>query len=361
MGRSQQQIRGRRRLLWPVLFIALMVAAGLGGLRAQQAQTTVTVDQVSAAPGQTKTVSVSVTNAPGVASIQGSLSFDTAVVRLANLVFASGFVVSAFNVQSNSVRFVATLTQDRPVIQNGELFHIEAQAVGQPGQSSPLNLTLQFMGDVAFQEIPRTIVNGSFTITSQITPPPTTNQPPVANFSFEPQSPTTNDTVSFLDRSHDPDGRVVSWQWDFGDGQSASVQSPSHRYAAPGSFTVKLTISDNSGATDSISKPLTVKAPAGTFSGKIPQVSVFPNPASRQATFRYRLPQGTTKAILFIFNLPGARVFQHDLALTADRFRWDLHDIQGRALPDGPYFYFVLALKPGGAVRSATQVLVIQR
>ena len=360
MGRRPQQSRGRRHLLWSVLFLVLIVAAGLGGLRAQQTQTTVTVAQVTAAPGQTKTVSVAVANAPGVVSIQGSLSFNTTVVRLANLVFASGFVVSAFNVQSGSVRFVATLTQNRPAIQNGGLFHIEAQAVGQPGQSSPLNLTLQFMGDVAFQEIPRTVVNGSFTITAQVTPP-AKNQPPVADFSFEPKSPTTNDTVRFLDHSRDPDGRVVSWQWNFGDGQTASVQTPSHRYAAPGSFTVKLTVSDNDGASDSISKSLTVKTPASTFTGKIPQVSVFPNPAGRQATFRYRLPQGTTKAILFIFNLPGAGVLQHDLALTANQFRWDLRDAQGRELPDGPYFYFVLALKPGGAVRSTTQVLVIQR
>src|SRR5690349_15029041 len=65
----------------------------------------------------------------------------------------------------------------------------------------------------------------SFTITC--TAP---NQPPTAEFT----SNCTDLTCVFTDQSSDPDGTVVSWQWDFGDGNSATVRNPSHTYNAGG-------------------------------------------------------------------------------------------------------------------------------
>jgi len=55
-------------------------------------------------------------------------------------------------------------------------------------------------------------------------------------------------TCTFTDKSSDDDGNVVSWHWDFGDGLSSSDQSPSHTYAAPGTYHVALTVTDNGGA-----------------------------------------------------------------------------------------------------------------
>ncbi|MCE8539777.1 PKD domain-containing protein [Ruegeria pomeroyi] len=48
--------------------------------------------------------------------------------------------------------------------------------------------------------------------------------------------------------SVDPDGRVTDWQWDFGDGATASGQSVSHAYLRPGRYEVALTVRDDSGA-----------------------------------------------------------------------------------------------------------------
>jgi YVTN family beta-propeller protein len=47
--------------------------------------------------------------------------------------------------------------------------------------------------------------------------------------------------------STDPDGSVVSWNWAFGDGGTATGVSPSHTYAAPGSYGAKLSVVDNEG------------------------------------------------------------------------------------------------------------------
>lgn len=61
--------------------------------------------------------------------------------------------------------------------------------------------------------------------------------------------------------STDGDGTVESYAWDFGDGSDGVGATPSHTYAATGSFSVKLTVTDNDGAKDSVTKTVTVTAP----------------------------------------------------------------------------------------------------
>ena len=60
--------------------------------------------------------------------------------------------------------------------------------------------------------------------------------------------------------SIDPDGSIVSYLWDFGDGTSASSASPSHTYSTIGSYTATLTVTDDDGATASDSVVITVSA-----------------------------------------------------------------------------------------------------
>ena len=68
------------------------------------------------------------------------------------------------------------------------------------------------------------------------------NTPPTAAF-----SPTCDKLAcTFTDQSSDPGGSVTSWFWDFGDGSPTSAaQNPQHTYAAGGSKTVTLTVTDN--------------------------------------------------------------------------------------------------------------------
>jgi PKD repeat protein len=54
---------------------------------------------------------------------------------------------------------------------------------------------------------------------------------------------------SFGSSSSDPDGSVVRYAWDFGDGTTSTAASPAHTYAAPGNYRVRLTVTDNQGAT----------------------------------------------------------------------------------------------------------------
>jgi PKD repeat protein/uncharacterized protein YjiK len=84
------------------------------------------------------------------------------------------------------------------------------------------------------------------------------NQAPTASFSWSATDP----TVDFTDMSTDPDGTVVGWSWDFGDGAISTQQNPSHTYAAAGGYTVTLTVTDNEGATGTTTQ--TVNVASGT-------------------------------------------------------------------------------------------------
>ncbi len=75
------------------------------------------------------------------------------------------------------------------------------------------------------------------------------NIPPVAKFQVLTSRPIyTKDTVQFTDKSSDPDGKVVAWSWDFGDGAKSTAQNPQHRYAHAGRYTVTLVVTDGQGA-----------------------------------------------------------------------------------------------------------------
>jgi len=49
--------------------------------------------------------------------------------------------------------------------------------------------------------------------------------------------------------SSDPDGSIASYAWNFGDGSSSKAANPSHTYAAVGTYSTRLIVTDNQGAT----------------------------------------------------------------------------------------------------------------
>ncbi len=82
---------------------------------------------------------------------------------------------------------------------------------------------------------------------------------PTANFSVA----TSGLTATFTDSSSDVGGTINSHAWNFGDGGTSAVTSPTHTYASAGTYTVTETVSDNSGATASKSSAVTVSVAGG--------------------------------------------------------------------------------------------------
>ncbi|SDH23127.1 PKD repeat-containing protein [Microbacterium sp. 77mftsu3.1] len=62
--------------------------------------------------------------------------------------------------------------------------------------------------------------------------------------------------------SSDPDGTIAAYAWQFGDGETSTAISPTHRYASGGEYTVKLTVTDDDGASHTSQVPITVVANA---------------------------------------------------------------------------------------------------
>ena len=66
----------------------------------------------------------------------------------------------------------------------------------------------------------------------------------------------TNEIITFNgNKSYDPDGTIVSWTWDFGDGTKSTLKNPTHTYSKSGNYTVSLTVTDD----DDLSNSTTTK------------------------------------------------------------------------------------------------------
>ena len=88
------------------------------------------------------------------------------------------------------------------------------------------------------------------------------NFEPFANFTFSPSLPNVNQPVTFLSLSYDPDGYIISYSWDFGDGSKETTANPAitHTYAEPGTYNVTLTVTDNNGLSSTTSAAVVVES-----------------------------------------------------------------------------------------------------
>ncbi|SEO66465.1 PKD repeat-containing protein [Halorientalis persicus] len=76
------------------------------------------------------------------------------------------------------------------------------------------------------------------------------NTGPTADAEASETTVGAGDTVSFNGSgSSDPDGSIASYEWDFGDGTTATGQQATHTYDEPGAYTARLTVTDDNGTT----------------------------------------------------------------------------------------------------------------
>ena len=92
---------------------------------------------------------------------------------------------------------------------------------------------------------------------------PPTNQKPIADASAgSPHYGFVGEEITFNGSlSYDPDGSIISWRWDFGDGTNGTGETTTHVYSSNGTYEVTLTVTDNDGAIDEDSIDVVISKP----------------------------------------------------------------------------------------------------
>jgi PKD repeat protein len=114
--------------------------------------------------------------------------------------------------------------------------------------------------------------------------------------------------------SSDPDGSIVAYAWNFGDGASASGATANHSYSAPGSYLARLTVTDNQGATSSATTTIQVNADLPNAPGNLTASAIsrsqinllWTDNANNETGFKIERCAGSTCTNFAQINMVGA-------------------------------------------------------
>jgi PKD repeat protein len=178
---------------------------------------------------------------------------------------------------------VASFTESATIVYTGEVIYFNASASYDP-DGSIVSYRWDF-GDGNTTVMTTPIIthayadNGTYTVTLTVTDDDgetastnatktVLNRPPVAIFTESATTVYTGEPINFnASSSYDPDGTIVSYWWNFGDGTNATGITTTHSYANDGNYTVTLTVTDDDGATNSSTSTKTVlnRSPVASF------------------------------------------------------------------------------------------------
>ncbi len=142
--------------------------------------------------------------------------------------------------ENNEIQFFDNTTVNTGTINNWE-WNFEGNIYNTEDTSYVFNTT-------GYHTIIYTVFSSlgcSYSITDSIF----VNPLPVVDFSNN--TVCYKDSISFTDQSYVNNGNIVSWSWDFDDGNTSSIQNPAHLYAINGDYNVSLNVISNQGCSKS--------------------------------------------------------------------------------------------------------------
>jgi len=254
----------RKYALWlPFMLLLGVMLTPLGTISYAATTVTISVDPLMlfAESGEHFTINLTIRYATDVYGWQANLTFDPSVVQFADATLPLGHflegrpegIVGLYKLTtSNSVLVGTCILGDYLGMHGGgTLVTIEFEVVG--------------TGDTVLK-IDDTSGLGAWTYVSnsvqQYTVPPdlkledgyisNIDHPPTASFTHSPTMPDIDEIVTFdATASNDPDGLIVRYEWDFGDGNYINETDPTttHAYTSSETYTVALTVIDDAIAT----------------------------------------------------------------------------------------------------------------
>ena len=265
-------------LITALLVSTLMIGVGKAPIIAEVYVDPEEVKDLQLQPGETFSISISIRYVIFLQTWSFQLSFDNTVLEVSNVAegpflkeaaVAAGvqtvFVRTINNVKGTVTGVCTFLPLSEPskgATGSGVLATVTFNVIGK-GRTD-LNLTETELGTTVetggtppyrTEPIEHTAVNGVFTNVGDV----------VADFNYSPEKPLVGDSVTFdASGSYDPDpgGGIVSYEWDFDDGNVTTVADPviTHIYTAPSTYDVTLTVTDVESKTETFSQTLTVYA-----------------------------------------------------------------------------------------------------
>lgn len=161
------------------------------------------------------------------------------------------------------------------------------------------------------------------------------NPMPMANFTQSADTVWLGQSVTFTDGSADG---VVGY--DFGDGNTSTMSSPTHTYGATGSYTVTQTVTNDCGSDTFTGTVVVIDTPIGiTDPLLIAGLTVAPNPFNDLTEVRFETVRSGHVSVA-VYNLLGERVVLLEdglLQAGAHSVRWNGRDAEGREATAGMY------------------------
>jgi len=160
------------------------------------------------------------------------------------------------------------------------------------------------------------------------------NSSPIADFETDEfEFSLSNEPTEFTDLSND--NNIISWSWNFGDGNNSNQQNPTNQYLQPGVYFVTLEIVDIFGCSDVITKELRVLQDYYSYTPNI----FTPNNDGMNDTFSPSLMNINYESYsLTIFDRWGNELFKTNKYEEG----WDGKQINGEMLPSDIYSYKVV-------------------
>ena len=180
-----------------------------------------------------------------------------------------------------------------------------------------------------------------------------TAPPPVADFVATPTSGNVPLTVRFTNQS----AYDSTCFWDFGNGATSFLRNPEQLFTQPGTFTVRLVVSNSSG-TDTLIRVnyITVQALTAEDHNGVPEHFVvegnFPNPFNPSTRIDYALPSSTS-VVLHVYDIQGRLASDQDLGPQPPG--WHSITVDGSGWAAGVYLY---RLQSGVGVAYGTMMLI---
>ncbi|MBN4051383.1 T9SS type A sorting domain-containing protein [bacterium AH-315-M05] len=149
---------------------------------------------------------------------------------------------------------------------------------------------------------------------------------PTADFGYAPGGL----TVVFSDSS----ANAISYSWNYGDGNTDSVQNPTHTYVTSGTYNICLTVNNDCG-TDSVCKALNVTTTGIRDINLQNKVKIYPNPVSNRLIINYKnVEQQITE--IKIYNMMGKIIYKIPQYLIS--VKSGLNTVNMANLPLGVYY-----------------------